>query len=253
MDTAKQEIINRFRKNVKGETPDVSFSIAEHDGKYGHWLEDRMGIAHNGDNRPDLFGYEMKNDTRNKTTFGDWSPDVRVYGRGERFTRDEFAKIFGHKTSDSRWSWSGTPVPKGIDTWNSFGEKLVVSDNKDLQIFYNYDKDMRNNKAELVPEDFRTGEHLLMQWSFENISEKVENKFGNKGWFKCLLGKDGRYGKIVFGAPFNYDEWLADVKTGKIYLDAGLFCDESNENNRPYMSWRASNSYWMSKVIEEYM
>ena len=66
--------------NVYGKRPDVSSATASHDGKYGHWLETQMGIIHNGDNAPDLLGYEMKNDTSSgKTTFGDWSPNEKIF------------------------------------------------------------------------------------------------------------------------------------------------------------------------------
>ena len=85
MDVNKKIIIERFNQNVKGKIPDTANNNQRHDGKEGHWLETQMEIAHNGDNEPDLLGYEMKNQTTSgKITFGDWSADeyIFLHGRG---------------------------------------------------------------------------------------------------------------------------------------------------------------------------
>ena len=100
MDEAKQEIIKRFMQNVYGKSPDISAATSTHDGKYGHWLETQMGIAHNGDNAPDLLGYEMKNDTSSKTSFGDWSPNVKIWSDGT-IERGDFVKTFGKSRAKS--------------------------------------------------------------------------------------------------------------------------------------------------------
>ena len=121
MNTEKQQIIDVFRKNVKGKKPDVTSQNINHDGKHGHWLETKMGLAHNADNSADMLGYEMKNETTSgKITFGDWSADeyIFLHGRGSqsnsinknyKITRDNFFEIFGKPNSlkNNRLSWSG--------------------------------------------------------------------------------------------------------------------------------------------------
>ena len=82
----REKIVKLFIDNVKGNIADTSSSNQNHDGKSGHWLEKKMGITHNADNKPDLFGYEMKNETTSgKISFGDWSADeyIFLHGRGK--------------------------------------------------------------------------------------------------------------------------------------------------------------------------
>ena len=77
--TDKEKIIALFLTNVKGKKPDSVHSNQDHDGRDGHWLERQMGLAANASNTPDLFGFEMKNDTRSKTSFGDWSANYYIF------------------------------------------------------------------------------------------------------------------------------------------------------------------------------
>ena len=58
--TAKEQIIDLFRKNVKGKSPNVENRNPRHDGKKGHWLEEQFGISANADNEADLWGYELR-------------------------------------------------------------------------------------------------------------------------------------------------------------------------------------------------
>ena len=37
--TPKEQIIDLFRKNVKGKTPNVEGKNKRHDGRKGHWLK----------------------------------------------------------------------------------------------------------------------------------------------------------------------------------------------------------------------
>ena len=120
----KKQIIEIFIKNVKGKSPNVEGKNKRHDGKKGHWLEEQFGISANADNKADLWGYELKNETTSKTTFGDWSANEYVYTNPEYssiFTgdkkiekRDTFLRIFGHpnEKKGGRYSWSGSPCPK---------------------------------------------------------------------------------------------------------------------------------------------
>ena len=253
MNNAKKEIIDRFMKSVYGRKPDISNSSSGHDGKYGHWLEDQMGVAHNGNNAPDLFGYEMKNDTSSgKTTFGDWSPNQKIFSNDSLITRESFIKTFGHPSRDNphRWSWSGEPVPK-INEWNNYGQTLRITDTDDIQVVYNYAFDKRKDKNVMVPDAFKTGEHVLMAWTSMYMRFRVERKFNQKGWFKCLMS-NGVYNAIVFGDAFTFEEWLDGVRSGQIYLDSGMYHDELKPNDRPYMQWRADNAYWNHLISERY-
>ena len=109
----KQKIIDLFNKNVKGRKSNVLGFNTRHRGKEGHWLEQQMGISPNASNTPDLFGYEMKNNTQSRTSFGDWSPDKALY-RGILDRDTEFLVYFGRPNprKNGRHSWSGAPVPK---------------------------------------------------------------------------------------------------------------------------------------------
>ncbi|MCP4322623.1 MAG: LlaMI family restriction endonuclease [Alteromonadales bacterium] len=129
----KQEIIARFRANVKGKKFDPTGYNQRHDGKEGHWLEVQMGITPNGDNLPDLLGFEMKNQTSSgKTTFGDWSPDLNLWGRNTsddaigRLDKDtQFLPYFGtpNPLKNNRISWSGAVVPK-IGEYNAYSHDI---------------------------------------------------------------------------------------------------------------------------------
>ena len=68
-----------FEKNVRGLIPDLSGYNSNHDGAEGDWLTKKMGLSVNGNNEPDFMGFEMKKDSKGKTTFGDWSPDSALY------------------------------------------------------------------------------------------------------------------------------------------------------------------------------
>ena len=98
--TAKEQIIDLFRENVKGKSPNVEGRNPRHDGKKGHWLEEQFGISANADNEADLWGYELKNETTSKTTFGDWSANTYV------FTNQNYSALFeGQKKSDKQNSF----------------------------------------------------------------------------------------------------------------------------------------------------
>ena len=86
--TAKEQIIELFRTNVKGKSPNVEGKNERHDGRKGHWLEQQFGVTANADNEADLFGYELKNETTSKTTFGDWSANIYV------FTSSKYSSLF---------------------------------------------------------------------------------------------------------------------------------------------------------------
>lgn len=266
----KQEIINRYFDKVHGKCPDLSDTNIHHDGKEGHWLEHQFDIKSNANNAPDLFGYELKNETTSKTTFGDWSPNEWIYKSKKYPTvfnkkktienRDIFLRIFGQKNLNKkgRYSWSGEPCPK-IGAFNSYGQILRIEDNNDITVIYDYQKDTRLDKETIVPSVFRTQPIVLAKWfghplasrksaRDKSLQEKLEDKFNSKGWFTCKKNKDGVYCQICFGKPINFPTWLSLVRKGIVFFDCGMY----EGNGRPYAQWRANNSYWNSLITERY-
>jgi hypothetical protein len=265
--TAKEEIIESFRKNVKGKKPNVDGKNERHDGKKGHWLEEQFGISANASNEPDLLGYELKNETTSKVTFGDWSANVYVYtdpkyssifnGKKKIENRDKFLRIFGQfNEKKKRFSWSGSPCPK-IDSYNDFGQILSIEHNKDIVAFYSFSHDKRPDKEDIVPKELQIENLVIARWYGEHsptskkgdkcLKEKLEDKF-SKGWFTCKTDENGKYDKICFGEGINYDEWINWVKKGIVIFDSGMHIG----NPRPYSEWRANNKFWDSLITETY-
>lgn len=269
MDEAKAKLIEIFRTKIKGRSPDVTGRNERHDGKYGHWLEQQFGVSSNGYNAPDLWGYELKNETTSKTTFGDWSANEYIYknsayssvfrGYDAVTKRNIFLRIFGKPNieKNDRYSWSGSPCPK-ISGYNSFGQILSIEVNGDIVALYSYSQDRRENKDEIVPELLRQENLVLARWygrvspstreTDKCLKAKLEDKFNAKGWFTCKKDMYGRYYKICFGLPMTYDNWLELVRKGVVFFDSGMF----ETNPRPYSQWRASNNFWDSLIVEEY-
>ena len=244
----KQKIIRLFNKNVRGKIPDSSASNIRHDGKDGHWLEVQMGVAHNASNSPDLYGFEMKNDTSSKTTFGDWSASYYIF-KDEKYgiDREQFLVIFGapNLAKENRYSWSGKPTPK-IDVYNSFGQILKVDEAGNIFAMYSFKEDTRVDKDKIVPKDMQKNNLVIAEWSAEMMKKRVEQKFNKLGWFKCLKDSTGTYSSIVFGAPIRFSSWIKGVRKGLIFFDSGMY----QGNVRPYSQWRADNRYWDSLVTD---
>lgn len=243
----KQIIIQRFNDRVRGRRPDIGGFNVDHDGSGGHWLEQQMGVAHNASNSPDIMGFEMKNDTSSKTTFGDWSASYYIFNdRNYGSDRDKFMEIFGSNSARAdRYSWSGRPTPK-IGAFNDFGQILVIEENNDILAIYSFTADRRPNKAAIVPPTMQKDGLLIAKWDAANMKKKVEDKFNKLGWFKCLKDYRGAYYKIVFGGPINFNSWIEGVKKGFIFFDSGMF----QGNSRNYSQWRADNRYWESLVTD---
>jgi hypothetical protein len=244
----KRIIIKLFKNNVKGKKVDSSSSNTRHDGKDGHWLEKQMGISHNADNEPDIYGFEMKNNTTNKTTFGDWSASYYIF-KDEKYsiTRDKFLTIFGapNPLKNNRYSWSGKPTPK-INSYNTFGQTLKVDKNNNIKAVYSFSKDKRENKSKIIPLMMQKDNLTIAQWDADMMKKRVEDKFNMLGWFKCIKNSEGIYTSIIFGAPINFETWIEGVKKGLIFFDSGMY----QGNIRPYSQWRADNKYWDSLIID---
>lgn len=250
----EREIVEQFRDKVYLKTPILDSFNDRHDGRGGHWLEQQMGIAANANNDADLLGYEMKNQTGSKTTFGDWSADYYIFksrsNPSSNLTRDEFMRIFGKPNPDKgdRCSWSGSPIPS-IDKPSAYnGSKMRITHSNDIEIFYEYANDPRENKSEIIPEAYRYGEVMLARWDGASLRKKFERKFSQNGWFTCKRDGDGRYISICFGEPMNFENWLELVRKKIVFFDSGMYLG----NKRNYSQWRAMNSYWEALIVRCY-
>jgi hypothetical protein len=67
-----------------------------------------------------------------------------------------------------------------------------------------------------------------------------------KGFFICKKIA-GKYEKISFGKPFNFEYFLDCIKNKKIIFDSGMY----EGNIRNYSLFRGS-SFWDELIIEEF-
>lgn len=257
---AERRIVELFMTNVYGKKSDTSSSNIKHDGKKGHWLETQMGVVHNRNTAPDLLGFEMKDGTESKISFGDWSADYYIFNDPKYFPMGEklkkiarrekyFLPIFGKPNEEKggRFSWSGEPIPK-IKHTNSFGTTLLVDDDDNIIIKYYFSLDSRADKMEIVPENIQVDGLTIVTWSANVMRTKVNDKFNQKGWFICKKDKSGIYNQIVFGNPIPFEAWISMVRAGDIYFDSGMY----QGNSRPYSQWRANNATLDNLVVRRY-
>ena len=253
-------IVRLFRDNVYGKRADTSLNNDRHSGGKGHWLEDQMGVAHNRNTAPDLFGYEMKDGTSSKISFGDWSPDYYIYRdpnyvtkqKGQRLVdvRDQyFLRVFGRPNPDKngRHSWSGQPIPK-IDRPSPFGCSLNIDSQNNILIVYNFSQDQRPDKTTVIPPNMQQENLVIATWSANVMRERVNTKFNQQGWFICKKDPSGTYNQIVFGAPLSFEAWIEMVKQGVVYFDSGMY----EGNDRPYSQWRANNITFDNLIVRSY-
>lgn len=251
----KLRIIRIFEKNVKGKSPDLSGYNSMHDGAEGDWLTKQMGLTPNGRNEPDFEGFEMKKDST-KITFGDWSPDHSLFkapARGSKpeLTRKEFLQIFGTAKTHSdprrngRFSWSGKVFPV-VNKINEFGQTMLVNDCEDIQAVYNFSSDLRPDKKAIIPAKYQIDNLELAKWCRASMKLRVENKFNQLGWFRCVKNEDGIYDRIVFGKKIDFPIFISLVRSGKAFCDSGMH----DGNNRPYLTWRANKNVWDELLVE---
>jgi len=65
-----------------------------------------------------------------------------------KMSRDEFIKYFGNKNvkKNNKYSWSGSCCPTFVDNnYNNCGQKLIINENNDICIFYNFQYDKREH------------------------------------------------------------------------------------------------------------
>ena len=248
-DEIREKIIKIYLDNVHGKKPDTSQYVQRHDGKEGYWLEKKMGVQPNASNAPDLLGFEMKNHTNTVLTLGSWDPNYWVFrNKDNGINRDDFLKIFGQSNpkKNGRYSWSGKPVPK-IDGVNSFGMEIKIDKEKNISFVYSYSKDQRIEKESIVPNNLQVENLEIARWNVDgkkSLKEKVEQKFNQYGWFKCLQNKVGEYNSIVFGQPFTFDTFIRYFLNGDVYFDCGMY----QGNARNYCQWRTKNTFWDSLI-----
>lgn len=264
----KEKIINLFYQNVYGKKVELNNINTKHCGKKGYWLEEQFGIKHNNKNSADLYGYELKNQTTSKTTFGDWSANEYIFNNPIYFNvfnetkiverRNHFLQIFGKLNIEKggRYSWSGNICPK-IHNFNNFGQRLLVVENNDVIVEYSYENDMRDDKKIIVPLIFQKENIILARWYGNStplskkgkcLKNRVDDKFNDKGWFICKTTNEGIYNEICFGQPINFNNWIELLKKGVVYFDSGMY----ETNPRPYSQWRANNNFWNNLIIEKY-
>ena len=253
----KNKIIELFKNNIKGKRI-RNTSNSKHDGIIGHKLEDLMGIKHNSDNKPDIFGYEMKKQS-NKISFGDWSASEYIFSKNKdkinelnkadiNLSKPDFLKIFGTPNikKNNRYSWSGKCVPK-YNKWNECGQKLYIDENNNILALYSFKHDKRKNK--IIPSFIKDIDILTIAfWSCEKMKKHVNDKFNQKGFFICKKNKKNEYNKICFGGPITFEYFIQNIKDNIIIFDSGM--NEDTSRNRS--QWRASKSFWDNLITEEY-
>lgn len=265
----KEHIKQTFERNIRGREPNLSSTKAQHDGWRGHWLQEQFGLIADAKNAPDLNGFELKNDTSGVTTFGDWSADEYIFFShsvcqrnplvsarcpkcsNAQLSRTEFLHIFGtpNPAKQNRHSWSGSVCPK-VNGINQYGQILTVYPDGTIKAEYNYNNDQRPDKHSVVPLALQKEGVVLATWKSASLKKKLENKFKEHGWFKCMQESRGRgkYVGIVFGGPIEFEDWVEQVRLGNVYFDSGMF----EGNSRPYSQWRARNTFWTQLIEETY-
>jgi hypothetical protein len=256
----KNEIIKIFNANVKGIEICLKNENKNHCGKEGHWLETKMGIKHNSNNTPDIYGYEMKKSSA-KTTLGDFSASEYAFSQKNKrnyininnnwtddvkISRTDFIRYFGNPNpnKNNRYSWSGSCVPV-YNNWNENGQNLLISDNNDITIYYSFEKDTRSKKTDF-PDYLKNDKILIAIWKVEKMKPHIEDKFNKNGFFICKK-KDNKYDTICFGKPFNFEYFIESIKNKKIIFDSGMY----EGNSRNYSQFRGSY-FWNELIIEEY-
>ena len=257
--TDKEKIIDLFNDRVKGK--EIILKNNKHCGDEGHWLETQMSISHNSDNKPDIFGYEMKK-LSNKITFGDFSASEYLFSRNRKtinninkwkqtdifMSRDEFIKTFGtpNVKKNNRYSWSGSCVPT-YNEWNKCGQIMKITSENNIHIYYSYSKDERDNK-ETFHKLLKKDNVLIVVWLNTKLRTCINRKFNIKGFFICK--KEGlTYNKICFGSPFDYEYFIDGIKKKYIIFDSGMYVG----NNRNYSQFRSSyGNFWSELITEEY-
>jgi len=150
------------------------------------------------------------------------------------------------------FSWSGICPQRVTQGYRNEGQALLVNEDNSISVVYSYSHDSRDDKDQSVPENFRIENLTLIRWSEEKITEFVENKFGQRGWFKALMDRQRRYNALIFGGPIHIDEFLQAVRNGDIKFDPRMKQRRPDGSDRFGMQWRARNSFWINLSDERF-
>lgn len=248
-------IRKKFNENLKGKERFVNSQNenAKYYGYEGHMIEKSLGLKINNNNEPDIDGYELKKFS-SKISFGDWSATSYIFnpnddlkltnGINTSISRIEFLKMFGtYNIVKQRYSWSGRCIPK-YNEWNYNGVKIKFNKNNDLLIVYDYSKDTRNNKNEIIKEELHNKKLILAYWKYDKIKKNLEKKFNIKG-FIIVNYKKNKYDNIMIGKPIDFKMFKKLFKENKIVFDSGMY----QGNSRNYSMFRASNKIWKSLLV----
>lgn len=120
---------------------------------------------------------------------------------------------------------------------------MIVDEDNNVSILYDYEQDTRENKSLL---GLNNKSHIIMKWDSKELSNAIENKFNQKGFFKCIE-ENNKFTKICFGKKITFDFWIDELKKGTIYHDG-----YSKVDGRARHVFRAKNNFWDKLIIEEY-
>tara|TARA_B100001769_G_C22080472_1_gene582153 strand:- start:614 stop:1477 length:864 start_codon:yes stop_codon:yes gene_type:complete len=235
-----------FQQKIKGK----SRPKGKHNGSLGHWIESQFGVSHNSIPGADLDGFEIKSGSQ-KGTYGDWMGDWYIwYDENSCIpTRNDFLRTFGSKKRvdrPERYSWTKLDLGKHVsDEYSESGQRMLVSSDNDIRIYYNFLHDSRSEKFDIIPELIRNGDVMIAQFSREKMSKLVKDKFGIKGWVYFSVKKDN-VDSLYLGHPFDFEDWIEWVKSGHVELDSGMNTDTSRNRS----SFRSKSSFWKDLAFE---
>ena len=89
-------------------------------------------------------------------------------------------------------------------------------------------------------------------WTAEKMSNHVNRKFNQNGFFICQKNEENKYDKICFGQKISYALFLNNIKNNAIFLDSGMYHDSKMPNTRLYSTWRADKHFWNNLIIESH-
>ena len=240
----KKKIIDTFYKNLKGKKYEKLPS--DNDCDEGHWLETQMDIPPNCKNEPDLLGYEQKKNSK-VITFVDKQNDK--YWVGNKFSnRDKEKKILYWTTFQRTNSEDVRIGGWKLDHWDCDGQCLQVDLYNNINVLYNYDKDLRPNKSSIVPDYYKNKQnHMIGQWSEKELKKTINNKFNVRGFYILKKNRKNIYDTICFGPKFSFSVFIKFFKEKKIYYDG-----YSKLNGRWRGTIRAKNAFWDTLITGEY-
>lgn len=260
MDENKLKIVRLFFDNIYNKNIETDDYNVKHDGKEGHWLEMQLGLSPNGRNEPDIYGYEMKKDSK-KITFGDYSATEYLFSKTKTtlnklnqwdlnqclLTRENFIQYFGNfNEKKQRYSWSGSCFPK-YGQYNNNGQIIkIIQDTNDIVISYKFSEDCRERKHEF-PQYLKNSEIVIAFWNGIMLKKKIENKFNINGFFICEKKHD-KYNSISFGSPFDFTYFIECFKKKIIIIDSGMM----QGNTRNYSQFRSERKFWNYLITEKY-